>query len=1351
LNKDLTLDDLLEALREALTRCDALRGNESNARQFKDAIRRIGTFKLLLNYYGGKITAPNVDADTAAGFSLDRRLSFVQRFLNDFNNESLPRITASAALRGDIYALTVLIVRHPFSISARMELLDLIPLEVELSLYEHLLPCNVGLVDDHNFLLRGSEKVFSPLQLFTHLTNLQLQRCQENSNNSSGKKSAGIPPIDIFTDDTDKDHVMLHLEEGSGDNATSITKDDVATWYLKRALDAHNRYGQVISLKELCEAGLVRVGSLAFTVDGAYKISDFNSSTDSRAVEKLLYLYSAASFFSRILTDKMSSTICEPLSNERFSDLMSGGGLFLSVVQFCSMDLNNTIPYVNDLSNLHCVTMFEKHFAQYFDGSECLEPNNVATTDDMPGKLLHAMMDFCSMKIERLLTSRNTQSFLLQQALSLTLEESLSLCADFALFCRSHSKSRIEHDEINLVEFIERIFNTSLDVIDGTLDLLTVGVIDKLWSIFDLLPHTAPRESDDQTSTSAIRNININGLHFRLVALQLCCKWRGDAKQLSSTLWNLFSHTSLENSKCTEDLCLAGRDVISFMCNGFCDSVTKLANLNGNSRTPHQDMYLLVEFISDVDEFDMRFFSSGAQQSGFIGTFLLSPLLYHNCYDVLNNIFKLRPSWFCGNHTSSVIASFIRDIAIQDDNAVIMLSCQEVIVKISSQLCSVYEHQQRMIAVKTFLAVDMSLDQALLATLFNIVDHLVHPIDLIRAIMEIDSQVILLGCEFWGDKSAIAACTDASSYFSSRIRALLSGIPEEECIHELPPMPGAFVMQLANIIGLYTPSDILLVKHNMISGALTLNLIPAAVAICYSMICDVAVSIQGKNADFICSHSQLLDCVVAIATAESFDDVRIKRELCTLTLMLFSSTYSPLYYQLLDKFKDLEYALLASEMNFINDDATQLDESTHDLLELVARGAKDLLDKSSGTLISHNGDIGNSFYDRSMNRIFHDINTLSQVDMLQFFHYSNERNNSAHISIKAIFQWIVFESFKARNSSFPLSLPTTDIFMMTEFGLSCLLEFQGHDLVMKSMQEDFKAAKSRLHITQTGSPESVAKLDESIIRRLSDRGYGRNAARRAVMMTGNQGYSAALSWAVSHFSDDDFDSPIYFLHSDEPHIDQHLVDTTDNLLQAVQNHELTNSQTGGFHSFRNDTTKKSAATKRPISSSRKHMATKLSSPPSPLISPLKEDRLSNAVTPRGDTGQTNPILPNTTSALKPPIPSTSQLSPLQEAVKKNLSMPNVEETPTVTAVLPTQSPESVSSVGEGSLNSQVEVANRIKVARYETQKLDPEERKRLAAEGKRLLLAARAQRQNVLAPPSTIVTTSRSTTPFNKK
>jgi hypothetical protein len=67
------------------------------------------------------------------------------------------------------------------------------------------------------------------------------------------------------------------------------------------------------------------------------------------------------------------------------------------------------------------------------------------------------------------------------------------------------------------------------------------------------------------------------------------------------------------------------------------------------------------------------------------------------------------------------------------------------------------------------------------------------------------------------------------------------------------------------------------------------------------------------------------------------------------------------------------------------------------------------------------------------------------------------------------------------------------------------------------------------------------------------------------------------------------------------------------------------------------------------------------------------------------------------------------------------------------------------------LNSQVEVANRIKVARYETQKLDPEERKRLAAEGKRLLLAARAQRQNVLAPPSTIVTTSRSTTPFNKK
>jgi len=1353
-NKDLTLDDLSEAFREALTRCDALLGNESTARQFKDTITRIGTYKLLLNYYGGGHTASNLDADATAGFSLDRRLSVVRRFLNDFNSESLRRITASAALRGDCNALTVLIVRHPFSISTRMELLDLIPLEVDLSLYEHLLPCNVGLVDDHNFLLRSSEKFLSPLQLFTHFSNLQLQRRQEDNSNSRETNLAGVPPIDIFTDYADRDHVMLHLEEGSGDTATLITKDDVATWYLKRALNTHNRYGQVISLQGFCEAGLVRLGSLAFTVDGENTISDLTSGTESRAVGKLLYLYSAASFFSRILTDKMSSIICEPLSNERFGDLMSGGGIFLSVIQFCCMDLNDTISYVHDFSNVHNMSMFEKYFAQFFDGSECFEPNNITATtfavsDDMPVRLLHIMMEFCVKKIERLLTSMNIKSSTLQQTLSLTLEESLTLCADLALLCRSYSKSYIAHDEVNLVDFSDRVFNTTLDVIDGALDLLTLGVIDKLWSIFELLPQTTSRESDDQTS--AISKIYIDGLHFRLVALQLCCKWRGGAQQLSRKLWTFFSHTSLENnSKCTKDLCLAGLDVISIMCNGFCDIVTHTAILNDNSRTPHQDIDLLVDFISDVDEFDIRFFSSGAQQSGCIGNLLLSPLLYHRCFDVLNNIFKLRPSWFCGKYTSSFIASFIRDIAIQDDNADIMLSCQEVIVKISPQLCSEYEHQQRMIAVKTFLANDMSLDRALLATLFNIVDHLVNPIELVRAIIEIDAQVILMGCEFWGDVSAIAACTDASTYFSSRIRALLNGISEEECINELPPMPGALVMQLAHIIGLYTPSDILLVKRYMISGALTMNLVPAAVAICFSMICDIAVTMQGISADFICSQSLVLDCVVAIAKAESFADVTIKRELCTLTLMLFSSTSSSLYYQLLDKFKDLEYVLLASKINFINDDATQLDESAYDLLVfkaagLVAKGARDLLDKSSGSMlktpISNYGGIGNSFYDHSMNRIFHEINALSHVDVLQLFHSINERaNNLAHVSIKAIFQWIVFEAFKARNSSFLLSLPTTNIFMMTEFGLSCLLEFQGHGLVMKSTKEDFKAAQSRLPITQIGSPESVAKLDESIIRRLSDRGYGRNAARRAVMMTGNQGYSAALSWAVSHFSDDDFDSPIYFLHSDEPHIDQHLVDMTDKLLQAVQNHERANSQTGGLHSFRNDTTKKSTSTKRPNSSSRKHMATKLSCLPSPLTSPLKEDRLS----PRGNTGQTNDILPKTTTVLKPPIPSTSQLSPPQEAVKNNPSMTNVEETPIVTAVLPTESPESISSVGEGSLNSHVEVANRIQVARNETQKLDPEERKRLALEGKRLLLAARAQRQNVLAPPSSIVTTSRS-------
>jgi hypothetical protein len=62
-----------------------------------------------------------------------------------------------------------------------------------------------------------------------------------------------------------------------------------------------------------------------------------------------------------------------------------------------------------------------------------------------------------------------------------------------------------------------------------------------------------------------------------------------------------------------------------------------------------------------------------------------------------------------------------------------------------------------------------------------------------------------------------------------------------------------------------------------------------------------------------------------------------------------------------------------------------------------------------------------------------------------------------------------------------------------------------------------------------GSANLFCAPSPELVRRLVDRGYSENAARRAVMMTGNSGYNDALGWAVMHTMDPNFNQPVAIL------------------------------------------------------------------------------------------------------------------------------------------------------------------------------------------------------------------------------
>jgi len=1071
----LTLDNLLEVYKEGLTRCTA---SSEESYQLSNALQQLGTFYLLVKHYAAATKELSMN-ETSSLSSL-----YTKRFLYEFQTIPLVSVATCAASKGDIDALTILLSRHHISTYERMKILDCIPHEIGVATYAHLLPCYSDTEESAQFLPRsGSNTRFvNTSQLFAHL----IESSRPNEQHSSTEQGYISPGVCI--DDNDRSNVILNLEQDSGDVVTTSTRDDIASWYIKRALDTHYATGQVVLMQRVCEAGLIRLGFVSFEDDGTYELANLeNADAGGNIVSKLVYLYYASSLFSQILIDKMKGSLSTetslPAMVEKWNDL------YMSVIQFCSMNLSQSVvPFIVENSEHQYVSMYEKHVVNFADGSKRIKPRNEDTSlnsskeEDMAIILEENMMKLCINKVKTLVRDKSSNAT--------ALEDTLSMCVDFASYVDGKSTFG------RIIDFIERILHAVLEVMKSGYFLPTKVVMNKLWLCFELLP----------SNTGSEERTRVNGLHFRLVALQLCCKWLGH-QAIPHDLLEVLN----DNSNLAKDLCLTGCIVISFVCDIFCDTTKRIST---SDSTGQQD--LLFDFVSDVDEFDKRFFSSGIQQSGRLEHNLVAPLLLQHSFTVLQHLLKLRPDWFTLESTHPTVLSFMRDC--DEDNAI--LACQEMLGPILFHNSFEIEYQQRERDAKQFVLQAMQLDQSLLDKLFSsTTDYSTKPIVLIQSLLALRPETILLGCEFWGDEVGSSnACTDAALYFTSQIR-LDERLEKVEANHILPPMPGALVMQLSNIIGLHKPQDLLLVKRCMAKGALRMNLGSAAAAICCSMLCDRAFAIRDNTFWTKEQELQVLECVAAIVKSSSFHDSRIKKDLCTIALQLFSCTDVPVHKMIVDNMKQLEYELLSTSA-----------------IEQVP---------------------SNNFYCRSMITIFSNIKQSSQYDLLHLFSLTCKTTDESEKFSgmgKIMLQWAANEALKARDRSTPLcTSAAANILLVTEMGTRCLSEFMDHEAIPSIMNDILEDYSTSAQATKASIPNDSITLDSSLCQRLSDRGYGRNAARRAVIMTNNKGYSEALTWAIAHFQDDDFDSPMYYLRSDgSVHANQQLIDMTGELLRLVK-------------------------------------------------------------------------------------------------------------------------------------------------------------------------------------------------------
>ena len=1305
----------------------------STAFQLRKSLRLVGTFELLIQHFVGS----NMLTET---FNTDR---LSRRFLNGFQRCQLFDIATSAASRGDVSALTIMLARHPISTSTRMKLLELIPLDVDISSYEHLLPCILDDMQQDSLFLPKSQ-VGLPKQF---LNSLEMMLFLAGSN---------VSTLTVVANEADEDFIIKHYQDNYHDMDDKsinipLSKEEVACWYLKMCLTMHNSTRNISLVKKLGELALVRLGFISFAEDGTYKLSSLEGHHEAAGesfVNKLIYFYHAANLLDRIAGDKMKE--CAFVSSASVH-LSVQEELLQSVVDFCSMDASGVVSFIMESggssSNL---SLLETHVAPFLSGGKCLTPsqNGVITCNAKSETLQYrAVLGFC---LEKLRQSKNRKRKVVSENAvdsvhcGLKLQQALSLCSIFASFVGVK-----EWREDELVSFASEVFNCTVKIVGDDWSIVVNKLIDHLWAIFETLPFS---------SGSSLTNQTVH-LKLRLMMIQLCCKWSRHhpiSKSVRSYVLSDF-HTENEGSE-EEKLSVHTTyfDLITAMARGFCDySIGQ----NGHGRD------LLLDFICDVDEFDKIYFGSNAQELGGIGAILLPLLLNRELFTLLHDLLCIKPSWFCQEQTQAVLLSFIR-LPVHKNSPTILL-CTNVLGSLFPELTLELEGHQRLSDAKLFAVNEMGIDTKLIESLF-FDERSKSPVSFIKVLLSSYPESLLIGCGFWSDQiGSEKACVDASSYFSSQISAVLNQTTFDETIHILPPMPGVLVMRLSNILGSLSSFDMLMIKQLMVKGVLELGLVPAAIAICWSMLCDAAFSMEKQDITtepkWTAQHGFLVQhCVVASISAPQSTHSRIKKELCSQSFRLFGADCSPFQTTLLNVFSSLEYDELATQKEGLKGNQTNASTLNSEFLvfkaaEMVAMQAKDFVERSGESLSTMEG---NPFYD--MHCVFSEINQASSIDvcMLMFSLRTYPKGNSSNEFTlndlsQAFFDWAIKHAFESSSQSM-LSAARTRLII--ELGASCLAELTDKktassiiDVALKEFKANSMSSKSDI----SKSAGVSIQPDPALVQRLHERGYGWNAARRACIMTNNQGYCEALGWAVSHFQDNDFDSPLYIVNDDsDSSLHQDVTTLVQDLLQNIKARYDNSSSGVGVkpvlsvaadnlktHSRvplqppdqlsrgrTNDTpVSKVSAVPAPFAPPQKPVASAIP-PTSKVLSREKAEPMTKVAEPNANLNRSVPRIQTRDNAI---------LSPQSNHF---LETPTNASTSNGNAI-PPNSADSISSI-EGSLGSRASVQKQINLGRkvLGTTKITAEDRKKLAAEGKRLLEAARKRNKGVVAPPSSIVT-----------
>ena len=680
---------------------------------------------------------------------------------------------------------------------------------------------------------------------------------------------------------------------------------------------------------------------------------------------------------------------------------------------------------------------------------------------------------------------------------------SIKACSYFAKLSSSSQniKNRMVKSKDKVQTLLGSAFCFAVEAFEKASSMEQRALVEALWSIYETLPARIPHETKSTDENDFSHDL-ADCLFDKLVILDVLSQWPNcSALALSAE--------SPEDS--------AYEAILMSICNSFCHQIEQKQHVS-----KEDERRLLTILLSDFREVcRLRCMAGLASKSIFMAC-MFAPLLRQKHVFLLDDLLSLaEEAWIDRELAIKSILAFIKDafFAGESSNETqrAALGLQNIIKRHFPESAMELSELQRPLEAAHFINTVSTngIEGATVAVKpAELLDQ--YPFDVIESLLCRDPWVILCDCKEWRDP-VWASEANLSFRVSQSNRAHLEP--------SLPPLPGRAIFHLAKLLGLDSDAALIAVKCLVVRDAVRLNLYGAAAAICRTLFTDHEPAVLNQHA------APVLQALVAVILHPDYHDVAVKEELSARSLSKFSCVLdaqcAQLYEAIATWMMSMEYSTLR----------------TCTMIEGRQRG------QDFKALRSVEG-----FYLDTSVEYATDIFDLFSVLQSNFVECVVDDSLLNALARFAGF-WCIAQGTRPKSQPIA-SAATASAFAIFQTACSLLFHNGNIEMFKSSISELQKILESQQKIALESNPPFVAP-DFTVVRRLMGRGYSEHGSKRAVAMTGNAGYDAALQWAVAHSLDPDFDLPLVALRTKDAFFDDELARLMEHFLLNAEDGHLT--------------------------------------------------------------------------------------------------------------------------------------------------------------------------------------------------